>query len=80
MPVGIVFGAINVNSYDTQSFVTIGENSQNSYDANSKNEYADGFFLGLTTNFANINVLNDLSIINAPINDQDFKPIAEIQA
>ncbi|MCD1259454.1 spore germination protein [Paenibacillus athensensis] len=79
MPTSIVFNMINVNNLNTNATVGIGENAQSSWDSHSKNNYGYGENIGaaFTANVAN--VIYDNDFIDAPINDQDFKPAVNNQ-
>ncbi|MFD0697858.1 spore germination protein [Paenibacillus sp. GCM10027628] len=79
MPSSIVFNMINVNSINTNATIGIGENAQSSWDSHSKNNYGNGQFIGNTISTNVVNFINDNDIIDAPINDQDFKPAVNNQ-
>lgn len=79
MPTSIVFNMINVNSINTNATIGIGENAQSSWDSHSKNNYGNGQVIG-TSVYANlVNTVIDNDFIDAPINDQDFKPAVNNQ-
>ncbi|NRF90486.1 spore germination protein [Paenibacillus frigoriresistens] len=74
MPSSIVFNMINVNSINTNATIGIGENAQSSWDSHSKNNYGTGQWIGNTVSANIVNFIFDNDFIDAPINDQDFKP------
>ncbi|MEW9699904.1 spore germination protein [Paenibacillus sp. SI8] len=79
MPSSIVFNMINVNSINTNASIGIGENAQSSWDSHSKNNYGTGQFIGNTISSNIVNLICDNDFIDAPINDQDFKPAVNNQ-
>ncbi|SDP26962.1 Spore germination protein gerPA/gerPF [Paenibacillus sp. yr247] len=74
MPSSIVFNMINVNSINTNATIGIGENAQSSWDSHSKNNYAQGQSIGTSLSVNVFNFIIDNDFIDAPINDEDFKP------
>ncbi|MBU9712323.1 spore germination protein [Evansella tamaricis] len=68
------FGSINVNALINNSTVAVGENNQVGWSGHSKRNHGNGNFTGRNV-LANVsNSLNDTDYIDAPINDQDYKP------
>jgi hypothetical protein len=80
LAVTINFISINVNTLDTDATISIGENNQAGWDAHSKNTFGNGMFFGNNLSYNNLNVIPDNDVIDAPINDQDFKPSAQNQS
>ncbi|UJF34344.1 spore germination protein [Paenibacillus hexagrammi] len=80
MPSSIVFNMININSLNTNATIGIGENAQSSWDAHSKNNIASGENIGTVMVANTVNFIYDNDFIDAPINDQDFKPAITNQA
>lgn len=74
MPSSILFNSININNQQRNASVGIGENAQSSWDAHSKNNLGNGLFIGNSITINVWNFINDNDFIDAPINDQDFKP------
>ncbi|WNR43748.1 spore germination protein [Paenibacillus roseipurpureus] len=79
MPSSIVFNMININNQNTNATVGIGENAQSSWDSHSKNNYGTGEFIGNSISCNIVNLIFDNDFIDAPINDQDFKPAVNNQ-
>jgi hypothetical protein len=75
----IVFNMINVNSLNRNAGVSIGENTQSSWDAHGKNNNGNGMLLGNFINLNNLIIINDNDIFDVPINDNDFKPATSAQ-
>lgn len=80
MAVSIVFGAINVNSINTDATVSIGENSQPNWDAQSKNNYGNGVLVGNVIVPNNIIFISDNDLVDSPINDPDIVPSVQNQS
>lgn len=80
MPSSIVFNMININNQNTNATIGIGENAQSSWDSHSKNNYGTGEFIGNSISANIINFIFDNDFIDAPINDQDFKPQLRIKS
>lgn len=81
MAVIFKFGSINVNAMETDAAILVGENTASGWDSHQKQSTNIGFVIGALNAFpANLNILSDNDGIDAPINDQDFKPGATIQS
>lgn len=79
MAVPIVFGSINVNALDTNSSVTIGENSMSNWSSHSKNNFGNGMLFGLAWTTAQLNYIIDNDLVDTPIMDPDASATAQNQ-
>jgi len=75
VPLEIKFDKIDVNALDTQSIIAVGNNSQSAWDSHSKDNQGLGTLYGRPSLSKNTNTIHDNDIIDAPINDQDIKPV-----
>jgi hypothetical protein len=79
MSVNIIYNAINVNSLNTNSTVSIGQNAQTNWDSHNKNNYGNGSHSGIVNVLAPSNIIFDNDILDTPINDPDFVPTAQAE-
>lgn len=70
----INFNKIDALSLNTNSSISIGENSQMGWDSHGKSNVANGTFFGDSNTSGNVNIVVDNDLVDSPINDQDFKP------
>lgn len=70
----ICFDRIDVNVIDTNSTISLGQNSQPAWDSHTKDNLGSGAFHGNNLVTGNVSTIFDNDIIDSPINDQDFKP------
>jgi hypothetical protein len=77
--ISILFNAINVVTVQSHSIVTVGENEQGGWDNHFKSNIGSGSFNGFSIISANFATIIDPDFVDAPINDQDIKPSAQIQ-
>lgn len=80
MAVAIGFGAININSINTDAALAVGENSQPGWDAQAKNNYGNGVAIGNVALPNNIIFVSDNDLIDTPINDMDIVPTSQNQS
>lgn len=71
MPIPIVFGSINVNTLDTNSSVTLGQNSMSNWSAHAKNNFGNGMLFGLAWTTGQLNYMFDNDGVDTPITDPD---------
>jgi len=80
VPSNINLGIFNVNSPQPNSAVNVGESVINGMDANRKYNLNMGGIYGFNNlNAGNLNnIVDSFEMIDAPIFDQDIKPMAGI--
>ncbi|MFC4619135.1 hypothetical protein ACFO4N_10455 [Camelliibacillus cellulosilyticus] len=79
MSVNIAFIAINVNSVNRASAVSVGENNQPNYTAHGKNNLGIGNVFGLNFAANMINNILDNDFIDMPFTDNDGIPTGQNQ-
>ncbi|HEX7057929.1 MAG TPA: hypothetical protein VF260_12150 [Bacilli bacterium] len=80
MAVTVTFVSINVNNLNREGTVAVGEVNQAGWSAHGKNNFGNGFYIGNTLAFANVQSIVDVDLIDSPINDSDNLPSAQNQA
>jgi len=80
LAVFITFVAINVNSLNRGSAVTIGENAQTGWDQNGKSIYGNSQLIGNNLEAGFLNTVFDNDVIDSPINDIQSVPTAQNQS
>ncbi|MCG8515717.1 MAG: spore germination protein [Halanaerobiales bacterium] len=79
MAIPIIFNAININSLNTNSLVSIGENAQPDWDSHSKTNQGSGAGFGFNWDIGIINYIFDNDVWDTPIFDPDFVPTVQKQ-
>ncbi|GAE24858.1 hypothetical protein JCM9140_818 [Halalkalibacter wakoensis JCM 9140] len=72
--INVDFQSINVNSLINNSSIAIGENNQVGWNGHSKRNHGNGSFTGKSLHANYSTSVEDNDFIDAPINDQDYKP------
>ncbi|WP_085524354.1 spore germination protein [Tuberibacillus sp. Marseille-P3662] len=80
MAVPISFNSINVNTLDTDSSISVGENQQNNWSAHSKNNFGNGMFFGWNVTSNSVNNVYDPDVADIPIHDGDVVSSSQGQA
>ncbi|WEG14104.1 hypothetical protein PU629_06980 [Pullulanibacillus sp. KACC 23026] len=79
MSVNISIGAINVNAVFRNGAVTSGESNMGGWSTHSKQNFANGQYIGLSYTSSINNVL-DSDLIDSPISDNDGIPSNQNQS
>lgn len=80
MAIGFTLGAININSQNTNSAISIGENQLTGWAAHRKVNNGIGFFAGNVLNMGNISSIIDPDGVDGLINNQNITPSVQSQA
>ena len=80
MAIGFTLGAINVNSQNTNSAISIGENQLPGWAAHRKVNNGIGFFAGNVLNMGNVASVIDPDGVDGLINNQNISPSVQSQA
>lgn len=70
-------GAVNVNTLNRGSSISVGEVSQNGWNQNGKSNFGNGQLYGCNLQFGFLTNLTDNDILDSPINDT--QPTSTIQ-
>ncbi|OCA85079.1 hypothetical protein [Pseudobacillus wudalianchiensis] len=80
MAIAFTLGSINVNSQNTNSAISIGENQLPGWAAHRKVNNGMGFQAGNVFNAGNTMGVNDPDAIDGMMNNQNISPSAQGQA
>ena len=80
MAIPIAIGAINVNSLNTNSTVSVGENQLSGWSSHRKTNNGVGIQVGIFTNSLNYTIIVDNDLADAQITDPDIIPGIQTQA
>lgn len=80
MAIAFTLGSINVNSQNTNSAISVGENQLPGWAAHRKVNNGIGFLAGNVLNTGNISGINDPDLIDGMMNNQNIAPSAQGQA
>jgi len=80
MAISINFVSIVINSQNTNSTVSLGENAQSAWNAHQKKNFGNGMYFGNTASPNNIINILDNDIIDMPVQDNDIAPTAQNQS
>jgi hypothetical protein len=80
LAIGFTLGAININSQNTNSAISIGENQLTGWAAHRKVNNGIGFFAGNVLNMGNISSIIDPDGVDGLINNQNITPSVQSQA
>ncbi|WP_082232769.1 hypothetical protein [Halobacillus massiliensis] len=80
MPVSVVFNQIAVNSINENATISTGQNNQQDWNWQGKNNFAAGMPIGFFIALNNLNVLYDNDVIDTPsFNPEYGNPLPNIQ-
>lgn len=72
MPVSIVFNQIAVNAVSTNASVATGQNNQQDWAFQGKNNLGLGQQIGLSAVTGNFSALNDNDLVDVPVNANEL--------
>jgi hypothetical protein len=80
LAIAFTLGAININSQNTNSAITVGENQLPGWAAHRKTNNGMGFFAGNVLNTGNISSIVDPDGVDGIMNNQNISPSVQSQA
>lgn len=80
MPLAFTLGAINVNSINTNSTISVGENQLPGWTAHRKINNGVGFFAGNVLITGNATFINDPDGVDGLMTSQNISPSVQSQA
>ncbi|MCQ6280775.1 hypothetical protein [Bacillus sp. EB600] len=80
MAIPLLVGAININSQNTNSATSIGENQLSGWSSHRKTNNGVGLQIGIFTNTLNYTIIIDSDVNDGNIFDPDILPAVQGQA